>query len=241
MVRYRAVADDIRSKILTGAYSSKNALPEQVILAKEYNTSRMTIQKALEILRNEGLIYSARGSGTYVRKNARMLSELDSLADVYEGVTKLLGNKGKVTSDIIEFSIRFPNEIECEKLMIDSHKPVYDIVRLRFFKDEPLLLEYTIMPIEVIPNITEDILNHSIYSYIEDTLGYQIGVANRRIHADRPNKKDKLYLDCKDNDPVLEVDQVVFLDSGIPFEYSQTRHRYDKGDIVVVNLNAKKG
>ncbi|MGM0218639.1 GntR family transcriptional regulator [Enterococcus sp. AZ126] len=241
MSRYKEVADDIRAKIISGFYNSEKSMPEQVVLAKEYKTSRMTIQKALEILRIEGLVYSRRGSGTFVRKNARTLSELDSKADIYNGVTKHLGSKGKITSKIISFSIRFPNEIECEKLMIDPSKPVYDIIRLRYFKGEPLLLEYTIMPIEVITGITEKVLYHSIYSHIEDVLGLGIGVANRRIHADRPNENDKKYLECEEIDPILEVDQVVFLDSGVPFEYSQTRHRYDKGDIVVVNLNAKRG
>lgn len=239
MVKYKEVAADIRTKIIDGIYTSKAPMPEQIILAKEYNTSRMTIQKALEILRIEGLVYSRRGSGTFVRQNARTLSELDSKADIYEGMTKLLGSKGKVTSKIITFAIRFPTELECEKLMIDKAKPVYDIVRLRYFKEEPLLLEYTIMPIEVIPDVTEEVLHHSIYSHIEETLEFGIGVANRRIHADRPNENDQRYLNCEENDPILEVDQVVFLDSGVPFEFSQTRHRYDKGDIIVVNLNRK--
>ena len=241
MSRYKEVADDIRTKIIDGIYNSEKPMPEQIVLAKEYETSRMTIQKALEILRIEGLVYSRRGSGTFVRQNARTLSELDSKADIYDGLTKHLGAKGEITSKIISFTIRFPNETECEKLMIDKSKPVYDIVRLRYFKGEPLLMEYTIMPIEVVPGITEDILYQSIYSHIEETLGFGIGVANRRIHADRPDEMDQKYLDCTEIDPVLEVDQVVFLDSGVPFEYSQTRHRYDKGDIVVVNLNAKRG
>ncbi|MDE1454928.1 UTRA domain-containing protein, partial [Bacillus paralicheniformis] len=30
------------------------------------------------------------------------------------------------------------------------------------------------------------------------------------------------------DDPVLEVEQVAFLNTGEPFEYSFARHRYDK-------------
>ena len=93
------------------------------------------------------------------------------------------------------------------------------------------------MPIEVIPNITEDILYHSIYSYIKEDLKLVFGGINRRIKASKPNEYDKIYLECNETDPVLEVEQVVCLDSGIPFEYSRTRHRYDKGDIIVTSIH----
>jgi GntR family transcriptional regulator len=96
------------------------------------------------------------------------------------------------------------------------------------------------MPIHVIPGITEEVLAGSIYDYIETRLKLGIGAANRMIGADKPNKDDEEYLRCQIDDPVLEVDQVVFLDNGVAFEYSQTRRRYDKGHIVMVNLNKKK-
>ena len=47
---------------------------------------------------------------------------------------------------------------------------------------------------------------------------------------------DQKYLDCKEDDPVLEVEQVAFLSDMRPFEFSQTRHRYDKGEFYVNNL-----
>jgi len=40
-----------------------------VILAKEFHTSRVTIQRALQMLVVEGVVFSCQGSGTYVRKN----------------------------------------------------------------------------------------------------------------------------------------------------------------------------
>ena len=40
---------------------------------------------------------------------------------------------------------------------------------------------------------------------------------------------------CSPNDPILEVEQTVYLENGIPFEFSQSRHRYDMGDFIVAN------
>lgn len=237
MVKYKEIANTIKQRIIDGLYDAGNPFPEQHRLAEEFETSRMTIQKALELLRYEGFIYSVRGSGTYVKKNA--LSRLDTKADEYVGLTKQMAGQGKVRSSILSFSIRFPSELECEKLQIISSQPVYDIHRLRFYNEEPMRLEHTIMPIHVIPGVTEEVLAGSIYGYIESQLNLGIGAANRMIGADKPNEDDRKYLECQADDPVLEVDQVVFLDNGVAFEYSQTRHRYDKGHIVVVNLNRK--
>ncbi len=208
-------------------------------MAKEFETSRVTIIKALNLLSIEGLIYSKQGSGTFVRKNALQMSQLDSKADEYIGLTEQIKGNGSISSVIISFDVRFPNEDEAEKLMISKNQPIYDIVRFRLLNDEPFLMEHTIMPVHVIPDITEEILQKSIYHYIKNDLQFKILGANRRIRADQPDELDKQYLQCTERDPVLEVIQVVYLDNGVPFEYSRTRHRYDMGDILVVDMKYK--
>lgn len=240
MVKYKEIANTIKQRIIDGTYEAGKPFPDQHGLAEEFETSRMTIQKALEMLKYEGFIYSVRGSGTFVKKNADALSQLDSKADEYIGLSKQMAGSGSVTSKILSFSIRFPNEKECEKLQILPSQPVYDIHRLRFLNEDPLLLEHTIMPIHVIPGITEEVLTGSIYGYIETKLKLGIGAATRMIGADKPNDEDQKYLNCQKDDPVLEIDQVVFLDNGIAYEYSQSRRRYDKGHVIMVNLNKKK-
>ncbi|MFQ7237256.1 MAG: UTRA domain-containing protein, partial [Enterococcus hulanensis] len=126
-----------------------------------------------------------------------------------------------------------------EKLRISKNDPIYDIIRLRMLDGEPLALEYTIMPVLLIPGITEEILKKSVYQYIQETLHLDFGQSHRRIKADKPDQYDIEYLDCQSDDPVLEIEQTVYLDNDIPFEYSQTRHRYDKGDITVVNKSSR--
>lgn len=150
-------------------------------------------------------------------------------------LTKRLGETGKITSKIISFAILFPDEKEQEKLKIRSDQQIYDIVRLRLFDDIPVVLEYTIMPLHVIPGITEEVLSSSVYSYITNQLHSSIGTSVRRIKADRADTYDQQYLACAATDPILEVEQTVYLGDGTPFEFSQSRHRYDMGDFIVVN------
>lgn len=232
MIKYSEIAEDLREKIVTGFYTKGKLLPKQTELVKIYQTSRVTIQKSLNILSKEGLVFSKRGVGTFVVEEIPESFLLDSKVNRFSGVTNELRGKGKLSSEIISFEVRFPDEIECDKLQISSESPVYDIIRLRKLNKEPILLEYTIMPIKVIPDLTKNVLLKSIYAFIENDLHLTIGSAVRRIHADRPDAYDKQFLDCREIDPILEINQVAYLKDGRPFEYSQTRHRFDKGDII---------
>jgi len=91
------------------------------------------------------------------------------------------------------------------------------------------------MPLSVITDLNEKIAEGSIYNFIENNLGLKVGSSTRKISAEKPNDNDKKYLNCKNDDPVLQVSQTVSLNDGRIFEYSHTRHRYDKGSIIVVN------
>ncbi|MEK2535951.1 UTRA domain-containing protein, partial [Tetragenococcus halophilus] len=38
---------------------------------------------------------------------------------------------------------------------------------------------------------------------------------------------DQKYLSCTETDPVLEIEQIVYQENGIPVEYSRSRNRFD--------------
>jgi GntR family transcriptional regulator len=63
---YRQVADQLRQAITSGAYAPGERLPSRRQLAREYGIAPMTLGSALNVLREEGLIAIAHGSGVYV-------------------------------------------------------------------------------------------------------------------------------------------------------------------------------
>ena len=84
--------------------------------------------------------------------------------------------------------------------------------------------------------ITENILHHSIYQYIQNELKLEIGDAIRKISAQKSDAYDQKYLDCAKDDPILELEQQVYLKDGRIFEFSQTRQRYDRGSFLFTNI-----
>ncbi|MBE6173679.1 MAG: GntR family transcriptional regulator, partial [Enterococcus faecium] len=71
MPKYIEIAHSLKNKIIEGEFKEGELLPNQETLAKTYNTSRVTIRKAIQLLIDESLLYTRRGSGTYVRSNIK--------------------------------------------------------------------------------------------------------------------------------------------------------------------------
>jgi len=67
---YLQIANVLRAAILTRTLAPGEQLPSGSELAKRYGVARMTVQQALRLLREEGLIVSRPGSGVFVRERA---------------------------------------------------------------------------------------------------------------------------------------------------------------------------
>lgn len=63
---YLQLADILRRGIDEGAYPPDRALPSIRTLQQMYGIADGTIQKALTILKTEGLVQAVRGRGIYV-------------------------------------------------------------------------------------------------------------------------------------------------------------------------------
>ncbi|MEL7155625.1 MAG: GntR family transcriptional regulator [Actinomycetota bacterium] len=62
-IRYQQIADDLRHRIASGRYRPGQVLPSEAALGAEHDASRVTIRKALELLRTDGLVESRQGYG----------------------------------------------------------------------------------------------------------------------------------------------------------------------------------
>jgi DNA-binding GntR family transcriptional regulator len=62
---YRRIADELREQIRSGKITDE--LPSRHELQERYGTSYMTVDRALKVLKDEGLVYAIAGLGTFVR------------------------------------------------------------------------------------------------------------------------------------------------------------------------------
>jgi GntR family transcriptional regulator len=66
---WQQVRADIAAKIADGTYPPGSKLPGVLALAGTYGVAAMTVRKAIAALRDDGLIVTQSGWGTFVRED----------------------------------------------------------------------------------------------------------------------------------------------------------------------------
>jgi GntR family transcriptional regulator len=64
--RYQHIADELRQRVEAGEFGAGRLLPSEAELSKQFDSSRVTVRRALEVLREEGLVDSRQGFGWFV-------------------------------------------------------------------------------------------------------------------------------------------------------------------------------
>ena len=63
--RFRQIADDLRERVALGEFGDQGAMDSESALCARYRVSRVTVRRALETLRAQGLVESRQGSGWF--------------------------------------------------------------------------------------------------------------------------------------------------------------------------------
>ncbi len=236
MEKYKQIANDLAEKIQSGILAPGTRLSSEKELCEEYQVSRITIKKATDQLLLSGLINKRRGAGTFVKDKAIMADSGRNVNDInFSGFSKQFEDKKKKTEVKLFEVIPARGEV-AEALHLDKDQFVYHIIRNRYVDDNPYVIEYTYMPIDVIPGINMQILESSIYSYIQNTLGLKLRSAHRTVRALLPTKEEKTFFGKGIQMAILEVEQVAYLDDGRIFEFSRSHLRGDRYSFQSVSV-----
>lgn len=85
---------------------------------------------------------------------------------------------------------------------------------------------------ELIPGLTKEIVQRSIYQYIEEDLKLQIGYVKKEILIAPIDNRDKILLDLGKGQHVVTVRSQVYLADGRQFQFTESRHKLDKFHFV---------
>lgn len=239
MLKYEAIAADIKKSIEDGSLKPNEKLPTVVELCEIYNVSKITVRRAMEWLVENGLVASKRGSGTYVKKPINLPENplITGVNERAEGFSAEHSRRAEeVTSVVYDFEIVTPPAEIASLLNISEDDFAYYDCRTRLSNGVPIVIEYTYMPLELIPGLKRKHLYGSIYRYIREEVGLNIASFHRAIRAVPATAEEAERLDCAEGAPLLEFEQVGYLDSGIPFEYSRSRNVGDRYTLNNITL-----
>lgn len=247
MPKYEQIARDIRKSIEDGALAPGDRLPTVVELCELYGVSKITVRKAVEQLAEQGFVSSRRGSGTYVKASPEAQgAEVEGVhrgdtlytgrKDKSIGFSREHGNDGTVTSDIYEFEVVEPPEEIAQRLDMEPGDFAYHDVRVRRLDGVPIVQEDTYMPLDVASGLKRQHLESSIYNFLRNEKGLKLTSFHRILRAVAANETEAERLEIKAGDPLFEIEQIGFLDDGVPFEYSVSRNVGARMEMHDVNL-----
>lgn len=74
--KYEIIRNKIEEKIVSGVYQENDKIPSENELCQIYESSRITVRKALDELVTKGVLYRQQGRGTFVRPKAPVSNDM---------------------------------------------------------------------------------------------------------------------------------------------------------------------
>lgn len=219
--RYREIADDLRRQLAAGEYGQ--LLPSEAELGAAYAASRVTVRKALELLRDEGLVTSRQGLGWQpaidpLRQTLGSLGTIEAqLADAGIASTRQILDFGFVTA---------PARV---RRVLDARR-VLEVRRLNL-ADEAPFARVTVWCAEQLGRglSLDDVERSSFY----ELLDVELGGATQTIGAAGATKGDADLLGVATGSPVLLCTRITNDRAGRPVLMSEHVFPADRTEFVV--------
>jgi GntR family transcriptional regulator len=128
----------LRERIVNGTYQIGRILPTETELMQTFGVSRITVQRALNDLAEEGLVQRSRGRGTTVTGNAKALRLGTPIA---ASIDRLFANLTAIsegtTVEVKQLEYIPANEYIAKQLGIEAGVIVQHAARIRHLRDQP--------------------------------------------------------------------------------------------------------
>lgn len=234
---HRTLADELRSRIRSGALAVGGMLPSEAELCREFETSRGPVRQALASLRDEGLIGGGQGRRPVV---------LDTVpAQPFESFlsfTRRAELTGHVPGQRLqEIALRHPGPAVAAALQLDPDDYAVQLVRLRLLDDRPAMLERMTYVERVGRALLDADLNAgSIYALLATT-GVDLHAARHTFDAVAADELDAELLDVRVGHPLLRERRLTWNSAGEALEWSEDRYRPDVATVTITNMRHGRG
>lgn len=214
---HEQVANFIREKIYAQEWGACERIPSEHELMRMLGVSRGTVQKGVKALVAEGLLVQRRGKGTFVTKPMVQHPTGDSLLSYAESF-RMQGIEFETV--VLESSVIPASEACAEHLGIQPGDRVFWLQRVRLVGGEPAVLMESRLNLAACPGLEKlDYTRRTLFSAIEMTSHRKISWAHERHGARIAGEQRAKLMDCDPRDPVLNIDQVIYLEDETAVEW----------------------
>lgn len=175
--RYLEIKDELVARYIDGQLADSPIPPERS-LAQDFDVTRPTIRRAVDELERDGLVYRVQGGGTFcvgpgIAKSLRLTSFSEDIRA-----------RGRTPGSVLLSADEHPaGEVAGQRLRISPGAAVIEIRRLRLADAEPMCLESSALPAELVPGIERRNLRGSLYRLLESEYGIRPAWAEQSVSA----------------------------------------------------------
>ncbi|HEM4128953.1 TPA: UTRA domain-containing protein [Streptococcus suis] len=230
MSKYKKVYADIKEKIEQNIWQANQEMPTENELMEIYSYSKDTIRKALSLLEMDGYIQKRQGRNSIILDHNLVrkpfVSELKTVSELNRSAHH------QVQTELTNLYIIQGQPEAMKELEVDEKTDLYRVSRVRTIDGERLEYEISYFDRRIVPYLSKEIAESSIYQYLENDLGLEISHSRREISFRFATEEEKSLLDLADYDMVVSVTSTTYLADGRPFQYGTITYRPDKVTFV---------
>lgn len=230
--KYAAIARAIALAITERELAQGQPLPSQKELAESFGVTIMTVRQAIATLTEQGLVSSEQGKGTYVRAQPYRLAmgPLASFAAQIEASGRTL------RTEVLGHDTVTISPLEQGRMALPSPE-AFELVRLRFVDDEPLILQSSLLPLDIAQRIDADQLGErSLYEMLATDAGVVVGRATETVQATDLDAESASILRRAPGEAALLSARLTFSTDGRP---AVDDRALTAGDSVVVSAERR--
>ncbi len=224
MKKYQEIYNDLKEKIRTNLYPAGASLPTEQQLQEEYGVSRDTVRKALSILTEGGLIQKVQGRGSMVLKQEVLNFPVSGLTS-YQELTNSL--QLVTQTNVVSLELVTVNSSLASLTGFEPYSKIWKVVRTRSIDGKISVVDTDYLLADIVPELTQEIAEHSIYEFLEGQLGLDIAYAQKEITVEPTSREERELMKSQDDYLVL-IKSRVFLGDTQQFQYTESKHKIDK-------------
>ncbi len=221
----------LKDAILSGRLPAGSKLPGENKLAEQHGVSRVTVRRAMEALRETGMVDRKPGLGTVVLEQP-----LDATV-MTASVSNLLPNMVKMSQAsrvrLLEFCYVTPPEPVRESLGLRDGERVQRSTRVRMADDKPFSYLVTHVPEYIALHYNEaDLASMPLFALLERS-GVLVDHASQTISATLASHDVASALDVSVGSPLIALTRVVYDQEGRGVEHLDALYRPDRYRIQI--------
>lgn len=236
--KFEAIYTALKAEITEGVFNDTMLLPTEKLLAERFGTSRNTIRRAIQLLNDEGLVYSVKGRGVVILESTRIDQKFFRIGN-FQGLKAMSSAKNvKIQTRVQDFQELTVDEALSSLISFPVGERVYYVRRVRVVNDRAMAYDTSYFKKSIVRNLSENIVKASIYDYIEQTLDFKIAASKVVLEVISATSKDFELLDLSTNNCVGKLVNMVYTDMGRLFEH--TTVNYIPNEYALVTFEQKK-